>query len=83
MNDKAEATPNGTTQEDPAVIQMTDYERFQFDLKGFLVIPNVLSDEETETVRDHIDILRKSPESLPEPPSSSSITPGWWESYKP
>ena len=66
MNDKAEATPNGTTQEDPAVIQMTDYERFQFDLKGFLVIPNVLSDEETETVRDHIDILRKSPESLSE-----------------
>lgn len=45
---------------------MTDYEKFLFDLKGFLVIPSVLSDEEIQTVRAHVDKVSKDPESLPE-----------------
>ena len=45
---------------------MSEYEKFLFDLKGFLVIPGVLTDEETRTVREHTEILLQDPESLPE-----------------
>ena len=45
---------------------MSEYEKFLFDLKGFLVIPGVLTDEEIRTVRKHTEILLKNPESLPE-----------------
>lgn len=44
---------------------MSDYEKFLFDLKGFLVIPGVLSEEEVRTVREHTENLSKNPESLP------------------
>ena len=45
---------------------MTDYEKFIFDLKGFLVIPSVLTDAEIETVGDHLASLSNSPDHLPE-----------------
>jgi len=45
---------------------MSDYEKFMFDLKGFLVIPNVLTEEETNIAREHVQTLAKDPESLPE-----------------
>ncbi|MDA0746116.1 MAG: phytanoyl-CoA dioxygenase family protein [bacterium] len=45
---------------------MSEYEKFLFDLKGFLVIPGVLTDEEIQKVRAHVEILMKDPESLPE-----------------
>jgi hypothetical protein len=45
---------------------MTDYERFMFDLKGFVVIPNVLGPEELAAVRGHIDAYSESPQDLPE-----------------
>ncbi len=51
---------------DAPVHPMSEYEKFLFDLKGFLVIPGVLSDEETRAVRDHTEILLRDPESLPE-----------------
>ena len=35
-------------QEQTDVHPMSDYEKFMFDLKGFLVIPSVLTDEEIE-----------------------------------
>ena len=35
-------------------IPMTDDQRFVFDLKGWICIPNVLSEIETEAVRQHI-----------------------------
>ena len=47
-------------------IEMTEYERFIFDLKGFIVIDSVLSEDETNTVRDHLTTLAEDPESLPE-----------------
>ena len=47
-------------------LPMSDYEKFLFDLKGFLVIPSVLTDEEIAITRDHIDTYMKTPESLPE-----------------
>jgi hypothetical protein len=45
---------------------MTEYEQFLFDLKGYLVIPNVLTEAETDTVRHHLQTLSKDPDSLPE-----------------
>ena len=51
---------------DAPVHPMSEYEKFLFDLKGFLVIPGVLTDEETRTVREHTEILLQDPESLPE-----------------
>ena len=47
-------------------IPMSDYEKFIFDLKGFTVIPSVLTDEELETVRKHTDVYSNDPDSLPE-----------------
>ena len=47
-------------------LPMSDYEKFLFDLKGFLVIPSVLTDEEIAIARDHVETYMKTPESLPE-----------------
>jgi hypothetical protein len=44
---------------------MSDYDKFLFDLKGFLVIPGVLTEEEIRTVREHTKIYVKDPDSLP------------------
>ena len=44
---------------------MTDYEKFLFDLKGFLVIPQVLTVDEIRTVREHTDALANDADSLP------------------
>ena len=46
---------------------MTRYEQLIFDLKGFLVIPSVLSETEIQTVRNHMDNYKRDPNSLPEP----------------
>ena len=45
-------------------IPMTDDQRFVFDLKGWICIPNVLSEIETEAVRQHIIQLKTDPESI-------------------
>ena len=52
--------------ESPPVRPMTEYEKFLFDLKGFFVIPGVLSEDEVQSVREHVDTYMKDPESLPE-----------------
>ena len=44
---------------------MTEYEQFIFDLKGFLVIPGVLTPAETADLRDHLATLASDRESLP------------------
>ncbi len=50
----------------PAQIHpMSEYEKFLFDLKGFLVIPAVLTNDEVQTVREHLEILLRNQESLP------------------
>lgn len=45
---------------------MTEYEKFVFDLKGFIVIPSVLGQDEIQAVSEHTDRLAKEPDSLPE-----------------
>ena len=52
--------------ESAPVHPMTEYEKFVFDLKGFLVIPGVLTDDEVRSVREHVDVYMKDPDSLPE-----------------
>lgn len=59
-------SPDSAHPEPTQIHPMSDYEKFLFDLKGFLVIPNVLTDEEIRTVREHTEIYAKNPESLPE-----------------
>ena len=59
-------SPDSAHPEPTQIHPMSDYEKFLFDLKGFLVIPNVLTDEEIRTVCEHTEIYAKNPESLPE-----------------
>ena len=47
-----------------ADIPMTDDQRFIFDLKGWICIPNVLSETQTNAVRQHIIQLKTDPESI-------------------
>ena len=44
----------------------TDEQKFLFDLKGWCMIPSVLSDSEIETIKAHIYAMRDDPDSLPE-----------------
>ncbi len=64
-------TTNGHTDvegpvESPPIHPMTEYEKFLFDLKGFFIVPGVLTDDEVKSVREHVDIYMKNPESLPD-----------------
>ena len=45
---------------------MSEYEKFLFDLKGFLVIPGVLSEAEIQTVRAHLKAYGSASDSLAE-----------------
>lgn len=45
---------------------ISEYEKFIFDLKGFLVIPNVLTETEIQTVRAHMEAYVRDAENLPE-----------------
>ena len=49
-------TDAGEPVESAPIQPMTEYEKFLFDLKGFLVIPGVLTDDEIQSVREHIDV---------------------------
>ena len=40
-------------------IPMTDEQKFVFDLKGWIAIPGVLSDEETAPIREHVIALKE------------------------
>ena len=62
----AAAPPSSQEGEPPTIEPMTDYERFMFDLKGFVVIPSVLGPEELAAVRGHIDAYSDRPQSLPD-----------------
>ena len=54
------------TSDTTTVQPMSEYEKFIFDLKGFLVIPGVLGADELHTVRMHTDTYSRDPASLPE-----------------
>ena len=57
--------PDSAHLEPTQIHPMSDYDKFLFDLKGFLVIPGVLTEEEIRTVREHTKIYVKDPDSLP------------------
>ena len=48
------------------VIELTQEQKYLFDLRGWLLIPGVLSEEEAAEMRDFAVRLHKEPESLPE-----------------
>jgi hypothetical protein len=47
-------------------LQMTDQQKFLFDLKGWIVLPAVLGDAEVAACRKHLQTLADAPHSLPE-----------------
>ncbi len=57
--------PDSAHPEPTQIHPMSDYDKFLCDLKGFLVIPGVLTEEEIRTVREHTKIYVKDPDSLP------------------
>ena len=57
--------PDSAHPEPTQIHPMSDYDKFLFDLKGFPVIPGVLTEEEIRTVREHTKIYVKDPDSLP------------------
>ena len=68
---------NETVVEDAVTVHpMSDYEKFLFDLKGFLVIPGVLSRDEIADLRDHVGTYSDDLESLPEHHRAPMAGPG-------
>ena len=45
---------------------MSEYEKFLFDFKVFLVILSVLTEAEIQNVRQHVEAYRRQPDSTPE-----------------
>ena len=46
-------------------ISMTDEQRFHFDLKGWVLIPGVLEEDEIAAIRDHLHRFKTDKQSLP------------------
>lgn len=46
------------------VVPMTDEQKFIFDLKGWIAVPGVLTDDEIEIAKAHVIALREDPESV-------------------
>ncbi|MBT3342420.1 MAG: phytanoyl-CoA dioxygenase, partial [Gemmatimonadetes bacterium] len=46
-------------------VEMTEEQKFLFDLKGWILIPGVLEPDLLGQLRDHVTRLRQDPESLP------------------
>ena len=44
---------------------MTDEEKFLFDLKGYILFPAVLGEDEMAPIKEQCEILRSDRESLP------------------
>ena len=44
---------------------MTEEQKFIFDLKGYLLIPEVLTPSEIDEIKDQVDTIRTNPEALP------------------
>jgi len=44
---------------------LTEEEKVSFDLKGFILFPGVLSEDEMEPIREQIEAMRNDPDSLP------------------
>jgi hypothetical protein len=53
------------------VVEMTDEQKYAFDLRGWLLIPGVLTEAEMEPIREHLTRLHDDPGSIPERDRSS------------
>jgi hypothetical protein len=53
------------------VIPLTDEQRYTFDLNGWLLVPNVLSKDQVEEMREFCHLLKKEPEKVSEKDGSS------------
>jgi len=52
------------TNDHVAVVPMTDEQKFIFDLKGWIAIPGVLTEDEIDSVKAHVIAQKEDPESL-------------------
>lgn len=57
------------------VIELTDEQRYAFDLRGWLLIPGVLSADEIAAAKEHIVRLHTDRDALPEFQRSSMSGP--------
>ena len=53
------------------VIPLTDEQRYTFDLNGWLLVPNVLSEDQVEEMREFCHLLKKEPEKVSDKDGSS------------
>ncbi|MDE0965559.1 MAG: hypothetical protein OSB73_20725, partial [Candidatus Latescibacteria bacterium] len=53
------------------VVELTEEQRYSFDLRGWLLVENVLSDDEIAAAKEHITRLHREPDSLSEHQRSS------------
>ena len=54
----------GKTSTGADIVPMTDEQKFVFDLKGWLLVPGVLTTAETDAIREHILTLHEQSDSL-------------------
>ena len=55
-----------TNADDRPIIELTQEQKYTFDAKGWLLIPNALTENEVSETRDFCLQLRHNPESIPE-----------------
>lgn len=55
-----------TNSEGRPIVELTPAQKFAFDLRGWLLVPGVLSEDEMGPMREHIERLHTSPDSIPE-----------------
>ena len=56
-------------------VPMTDEQKFIFDLKGWIAIPSVLTEEEIGAIKEHAHTLKNHPESIDQKDRSSLSGP--------
>lgn len=55
-----------TNADGKAIVELSPSQKYAFDLRGWLLVPGVLSEEETLPIREHIKQLHTAPFSIPE-----------------
>ena len=60
-----------TNSEGRPIVELTPAQKYAFDLRGWLLVPGVLSEEEMDPIREQIERLHTDPDSIPEKDRSS------------
>jgi hypothetical protein len=53
------------TSDGAPIVPMTEEQKYVFDLKGWLLLPGLLADDELEPIRSHVRTFLTDPEALP------------------